>query len=210
MIGPPKTRAARLLLVRHGEVEEWARGRIYGRLDPSLSPTGSAQASAIARRVAEEGPVALLSSPSRRALQTAAPIAAATALAATTDARLREIEFGEYEGLTFAEAEQRDPVTWRAWMERPGQVRFPGGECWDEIRARAVEAGEAIAAAHPGDAAAVVTHGGVIRALLAEALGLAAERTFRIEIAFGSLTILRREPFGWMVESVNVRGAPSP
>lgn len=205
MIGPPKTRSARLLLVRHGEVEDWARGRIYGRLDPAVSPLGLQQAQAIARRVAEERPVALLVSPSRRALESAGFIAEATALAPAQDARLREIEFGEFEGLTFAEAEQRDPVIWRTWMERPGAVRFPGGECWDDVRARAVEAAEAVTAAHPGEAVAVVTHGGVIRALLAEALALPAERTFRMEIGFGSLTVLRREPFGWMVERVSWR-----
>lgn len=205
MIAPPATAAARLLLVRHGEVEEWARGRIYGRLDPSLSEAGRAQARAVARLVAAERPVALHASPSRRAVESAAPVAEVTGLVAATDGRLREIEFGELEGLTFEEAERRDPATWHAWMERPGQVRFPGGECWDDVRARAVEAGEAIAAANPGAPAVVVTHGGVIRALLAEALGLPAERTFRLEIGFGSLTILRREPFGWMVEAVNRR-----
>jgi probable phosphoglycerate mutase len=205
-MAPPRSGGgARLLLVRHGEVEEWARGRIYGHLDPALSPDGIAQAAAIVGRVAEALPTALHCSPSRRALETAAPIASALALTPALDPRLREIEFGELEGLTFAEAERRDPATWREWMERPGQVRFPGGECWDDVRARTVEAAESIASAHPGGAVAVVTHGGVVRALLAEALALPAERTFRIEIGFGSLTILRREPFGWMVEAVNRR-----
>ena len=205
MIDAPRARGARLLLVRHGEVEAWARGRIYGRLDPSLSDEGSAQAGAAARLLAGEHAVALYASPSRRALQTAGVIAEATALATSVDPRLREIEFGELEGLTFAEAEARDPATWRAWMERPGQVRFPGGECWDDVRARASEAAEAIAAAHPEATAIVVAHGGIVRALLAEALALPAERTFRMEIGFGSVTALRREPFGWMVEGVNRR-----
>jgi len=204
-MGPPRTRAARLLLVRHGEVEAWARDRIYGRLDPSLSPAGRAQARALAPRIAEEGPVALYVSPSRRAQESATPIVEATTLSPSIDPRLREIEFGEFEGLTFAEAEAREPAVWRAWMERPGSVRFPGGECWDDVRARAVAAGEAIARTHPGEAAIVVAHGGVIRALLAEALGLSAERTFRVEVGFGSLTILRREPFGWMVETLSWR-----
>ena len=197
--------AARLVLVRHGEVEASARGRIYGRLDPALSPAGRVQAEAAARLAAAERPVAIYVSPSLRARDSAAPLAAALGLTPIVEPRLREIEFGALEGLTFAEAERLDPVTWREWMERPGEVRFPGGECWDEIRARAVEAGEAIATAHPGAPVAVVTHGGVIRALLAEALALPASRTFRLEVGFGSLTILRREPFGWMVEAVNRR-----
>ena len=200
-----KTDATRLLLVRHGEVEEGARGRIYGRLDPALSPAGRAQAEAAARSVAAERPVAIYTSPSVRARDTAVPIASALGLTPVTDPRIREIEFGEFEGLTFAEAERRDPVTWREWMERPGEVRFPGGECWDEIRARAVDAAEAIAAAHPHAPVVVITHGGVIRALLSEALALPASRTFRMEVGFGSLTVLRREPFGWMVEAVNRR-----
>jgi alpha-ribazole phosphatase/probable phosphoglycerate mutase len=197
--------ATRLLLVRHGEVEAWARGRIYGKLDPSLSPEGHAQAEAAAARVAPLAPAALYVSPSLRAALTADAVARRCRLTPTVDARLRELEFGVFEGLTFAEAEARDPATWRDWMERPGTVRFPGGECWDEVRSRAVEAADAIAAAHPAAAVAVVTHGGIVRALLAEALGLPAERTFRMEVAFGSLTVLRREPFGWMVEAVNRR-----
>jgi broad specificity phosphatase PhoE len=197
--------APRLLLVRHGEVEDWARGRIYGLLDPALSPAGLTQAHAVATLVAGERPAALYCSPSLRAQETAAPIAARAALSPTVERRLREIEFGAFEGLTFDEAERRDPATWRAWMERPGEVRFPGGECWDDVRSRAVQAAESIASAHPAAAVAVVTHGGVVRALLAEALGLPADRTFRLEVAFGSLTILRREPFGWMVEAVNRR-----
>jgi broad specificity phosphatase PhoE len=200
-----KTDATRLLLVRHGEVEEGARGRIYGRLDPALSPAGRAQAEAAARCVTAERPVAIYTSPSVRARDTALPIASALGLTPVTDPRIREIEFGEFEGLTFAEAERRDPVTWREWMERPGEVRFPGGECWDEIRARAVDAAESIAAAHPRAPVAIVTHGGVVRALLSEALALPASRTFRMEVGFGSLTVLRREPFGWMVEAVNRR-----
>jgi broad specificity phosphatase PhoE len=203
---PATPGAPRLLLVRHGEVEEWARGRIYGRLDPSLSPAGREQAAAAASRLLPERPVALYTSPSARALETAGPIGAACALEPLADIRLREIEFGEFEGLTFAEAEQRDHATWREWMEHPGTVRFPRGECWDDVRARSLEAAESIATAHPAASSVVVTHGGVVRALIAEALGLPADRTFRIEIAFGSLTVLRREPFGWMVESVNVRG----
>lgn len=199
---PPATR---LLLVRHGEVEAWARGRVYGRLDPALSAEGLAQARAVGAVVSAERPSALLCSPSRRALETAAPIAAATGLLPEPDPRLREIEFGQFEGLSFSEAEARDPVTWREWMEHPGTVRFPGGECWDDVRARALDAFEAIAAAPQAAPVAVVTHGGVIRALLSEALALPAERTFRMEIAFGSLTIVRREPFGWMVEAVNLR-----
>lgn len=204
-MGVPKSDATRLLLLRHGEVEEGARGRIYGRLDPALSPAGRDQAEAAARLAAAARPVAIYTSPSVRAQDSAAPLAALLGLAPIVEPRLREIEFGELEGLTFAEAERRDPVTWREWMERPGEVRFPGGECWDEIRARAVEAAESIAAAHAAAPVAVVTHGGVIRALLAEALAIPASRTFRMEVGFGSLTILRREPFGWMVEAVNRR-----
>ncbi len=201
----PPGNATRLLLVRHGEVEEWARGRIYGRLDPALSPAGRAQADAVAPRVAAHHPVALYASPSARALETASCIASACSLQPAIEPRLREIGFGVFEGLTFAEAELRDPETWRRWMERPGAVRFPEGECWDDVRDRSVAGAESIASAHPAAAVAVVTHGGVIRALLAEALALPAERTFRMEVAFGSLTVLRREPFGWMVEAVNGR-----
>lgn len=209
MTSPPLPPATRLLLVRHGEVEGWARGRVYGRLDPALSAEGLAQARAVAAAVSAERPSALLCSPSRRTLETAAAIAATTGLVPAPDPRLREIEFGAFEGLTFAEAEARDPVTWREWMDHPGTVRFPAGECWDDVRARALDAFEAITAVPHEAPVAVVTHGGVIRALLSEALALPAERTFRMEIAFGSVTIVRREPFGWMVEAVNRRPSPA-
>lgn len=205
MMGAPRGGTTRLILVRHGEVEAGFRGRIYGRLEAPLSTEGRAQARAVAAAVAGERPVALYASPSLRTRESAAPIAAACALAPVVEPRLQELDFGELEGLTFAEAERRAPATWREWMERPGEVRFPGGETWQEIRSRAVGAAESIVAAHPNGSAVAVTHGGIIRALVAEALGIPADRVFRLEVGYSSLTVLRREPFGWMVEAANRR-----
>ena len=103
------------------------------------------------------------------------------------DPRLREIDRGDVEGLAFDElpAELQ-----RGLLEAPTRVRFPGGESYGDLRERVVAALEEIASRHPDETVAVVSHAGAIRAALATWLLLPDEAVFRIELGFGSLTIV--------------------
>ena len=178
----------RLIFVRHAEPDEEMRNRIYGRLDPKLSERGREHAAAIASQLAAEPISALYTSPQLRARETAAPLAARLGLQPALELDLREIDFGELEGRSYDEIAATDPELYRAWMERPTTVRFPGGESFAELKIRALEALERIRAAH--ESAVVVTHGGVLRAGLAAWLAMPDEAIFRLDQRYGGVTIV--------------------
>jgi broad specificity phosphatase PhoE len=175
---------SRLLLVRHCEPEEDARGRCYGSLDVGLSGAGMRNALELATRL--DGYDAVWTSPRLRARQTAAALVAP----AHVDDDLRELDFGAFEGRTFDEIAASEPELYRAWMETPTQVRFPGGESYADLKRRAVRSLERIWAEH--DVAVVVTHGGVIRAGLATWLDMPDEAIFRIDVRYGGITVVDR------------------
>jgi broad specificity phosphatase PhoE len=75
-------------------------------------------------------------------------------------------------------------------MTRPTTVTLPGGESWTHLRARTLAARRDIVARHAGSAVAVVAHGGVTRAILADVLGLPDEHLFRLEQSYGGLSIV--------------------
>ena len=187
---PDLGEATRLVLVRHAETEESARGRCYGRLDVPLSPRGLRQAEALGAALAELPLAAVYASPLARALDTARPIAAAQELDPVVLDALRELDFGEIEGLRYDEIEAQRPELFRAWMDDPAGVRFPGGESLGDLRARVLPAAAEIRARHVREAVAVVAHGGVIRIVLAEALGLADGALFRLDQAEGGVSVV--------------------
>jgi alpha-ribazole phosphatase len=179
---------SRLYLIRHAEPDESVRGRAYGRLDVPLSATGRQQAGAIVAALAEVAIEAVYASPLRRALETAAPLAGAHGLEPIPCEGLRELDFGEIEGLTYAEIEAGRPELFEAWMKDPARVRFPGGETFSALRERAVAAADEIRSRH--ESAAVVAHGGVTRAILAHALGMPDDMIFRVDQPYGAISIL--------------------
>jgi broad specificity phosphatase PhoE len=157
-----------LVLVRHG-VTDWNReGRFQGHRDPGLSVAGRHEAQLVAERMAADDalrPARVISSSLGRALQTAAPIAAAAGLTIEPDPRLMEIGQGEWEGRTHAELEIEDAERYLAWRRAAGIRQPPGGEpieaATDRVRSLLAEL-EADAAASP---TCLVSHGGTLRIL---------------------------------------------
>jgi broad specificity phosphatase PhoE len=185
---------SRLVLVRHCEPEEDARGRCYGSLDVGLSGDGRRHAVELAARLSGD---AVWTSPRLRARETAAALAPEPLV----DDDLRELDFGELEGRTFDEIAGSEPELYRAWMNTPTLVRFPGGESYGDLRARALPSLERIWDDHTS--AIVVTHGGVIRAGLAAWLGIPDEAIFRIDLRYGGVTIVDRVAGTPIVRIVN-------
>jgi broad specificity phosphatase PhoE len=172
----------RLLLIRHGRPVDEARGRCYGRLDVGLSPEGLVEAAVLGRALTA---ATVVSSPARRAFETAAALGEPE-----VDARLRELDFGELEGRTYEEIERERPELFAAWMRTPTEVRFPGGEGFEDLRRRAAAAAAELRARHDGGTVAVVTHGGVVRALLADALGLPSAAIFRLDVGYARVSVV--------------------
>ena len=175
---------SRLILVRHCEPQEDARGLCYGRLDIGLSNAGREHAQRLAAAFARHEWEAVYSSPRLRAHETAVAVNRDVVI----DDDLREIDFGDLEGRSYDEIAATDSELYRAWMERPTTVRFPGGESFAELKIRALEALDRIRAAH--EAAIVVTHGGVLRAGLAAWLEMPDEAIFRLDQRYGGVTIV--------------------
>jgi broad specificity phosphatase PhoE len=162
----------RLLLVRHGETTWNAERRWQGHHDAPLNAAGRAEAQALAERIAADAPVALYSSDLPRARETAAEIAARCRLEPVFDARWREVDVGEWLGLTPDEVESRYPDGYTRWLE--GGTGWREGETYAQMAERGLAAISEIAKRRAGATGPIVcvTHGGVIRALVLHVLGL--------------------------------------
>ncbi len=180
----------RLLLVRHGETDWNAEGRYQGQSDVPLSAIGQQQAMALARRLAREEIHALYASDLQRAWQTAEVIAAPHGLPVRPEPRLREIDFGAWEGLTFDEIRQRHPQALAAWEADPLGVAPPGGESLAQVVARVGQVLDDIARSCQDRTVLFVAHGGLLQVLLCLALGLAPRARWQFRLDPGSLSEL--------------------
>jgi broad specificity phosphatase PhoE len=162
-----------ILLVRHGQTNANSAGYWQGWTDLPLNSTGQAQAESIARRLsAEQDQIeALYTSPLRRAQQTAHAIGNRLALTPRPLDQLKEIHFGDLEGITLREMEARFPDLYAQWQDKTDMAfQWPGGERRADFFARAAESCDLIRARHRGDRVVIVAHGGTIRACLAHLL----------------------------------------
>jgi alpha-ribazole phosphatase len=200
----PDVNLTRLILVRHGEPDESVRGRCYGRLDPGLSLRGQVQIRTV-RRLLRGVPLSnVYSSPRRRAKESARLLARGRKDPIVDD-RLREIDFGELEGLTYDEIAARFPETYEAWMRHPTEVVFPGGESFPAMTGRVCEALDQLRLAHGGQPIVVVSHGGVNRIAIARALGLEPARIFRLDQGHACVNIIDFFGDEPLVRMVNVQ-----
>ena len=174
---------------------------LAGRMDGvGLSPAGHAEAQSLARHFATTPIRALLVSPLLRAEQTAAPIAAATRLCPQTEPAFNEVDFGAWQGQSLDALAQAPG--WDGWNRARGLAPTPGGETMLAVQARAV-AGLTRHRAD-GGAVAVVSHGDVIKAVLAQALGMPLDLLHRLEISPASRSVLTVGADFARVEAVNL------
>jgi broad specificity phosphatase PhoE len=191
----------RLYLVRHAAPEEWSAGRCIGRTDVPLSAAGARSAERLAAAFAGLDVAAVYASPLRRAAGTAAPIATAVGRRVTPCEGVAEIDFGACEGLSPDEVALAHPDVYARWTTEPAAVRFPGGESYADVRARAVAAVVEIVRWHAGETAVAVAHAGPIRSVLAWALGMPGDASFRLAVPHASVSHLE-----WTGERPVLRG----
>ena len=179
----------RLILLRHGQTPLSVERRYSGRGNPDLTDEGRRQARAAAARVVrEEGIAAIVTSPLRRARSTAEEVAALTGIDVVEHPGLIENDFGDWEGLTFTEALQRDPDLHRAWLSDI-TVPAPGGESFAQVAERISRTKAELLQRYPGQTVVLVSHVTPIKTLLQDALGVGPELLFRLHLDLASVSI---------------------
>lgn len=184
---PPTVARTRFVLVRHGATVHSADRRFSGRNDLALDEVGRAQASALGRRSFGEV-AAILSSPLRRAVETAQAIAGPLGLQVRIVDELIETDFGQWEGATFGEILAADPDALRRWRASLDAAP-PGGESFAAVAARVDAARRAVMADYGGRSVVVVSHVTPIKLLLGTALDAQESALFRLHLDTASVSI---------------------
>lgn len=189
-------RPTRFLLLRHGQTALSLERRYSGRGNPPLTDLGREQAARAAKMLAAKGGItAVVTSPLGRARDTAEAAATALDVPVRVIDGLIETDFGDWEGLTFLEAAQRDPQLHARWLGDPS-TPAPNGESFDQVRERVEAARRDLVALYPGQNIVVVSHVTPIKTLLQLALGVGPSLLYRLHLDLASLSIAEFYPDG--------------
>jgi len=189
---------ATVILARHGRTSANASGILAGRTPGIvLDEVGAAQANAAAKRLAGLRLAAAFTSPLERCKQTAALLLDGSGLRARVERGLNECDYGDWSGQPMKDLVKED--LWKVIQAHPTGVRFPGGESMPEMSARSIAAVRGcdarVAATHGDDVVwLAVAHGDVIKAVLADALGMHLDAFQRIVVDPASLSVIRYTP----------------
>ena len=194
-----------VLLVRHGESGSMVAGASLaltdGQTDPPLASGGAAEAELVGVRLARQNIGAIYTSPLRRCVETAEPLARALGLIPQVERDLREVFMGEWEGGLYRKKfAERDPIALRILAEQRWDV-IPGAEPASEFAERIRSVLTKIASAHVGGRVAVFSHAGVIGEALAQASG--AEPFAFIGPSNASISQLVITPDKWVIRRFN-------
>lgn len=205
---------SRLLLARHGLTDWNFHNRFQGQSDIPLNEMGSRQVFALAQRLAPEPVKTIYSSDLRRSLETARTIA--VQICAVQQAQglesapkiiqvpeMREISFGDWEGLTYAEIEQRDPEHLAAWQTDIMNVAPPNGETLAKLIERIEPFQARLASADERETCLVVGHGGPLQTLICLLMGLSPHMYWQFHLSTASLSEIRTYPQGAILNLTN-------
>lgn len=184
----------RIVLIRHGHVEGIAPERFRGRADLPLTALGRKQAEITAQRVAVCQPVAIYSSPLRRAIETAKPLADLCSLAIQRTAAFSDINYGKWQGLTPDEVRGRWPAQLEQWYTAPQLVSFPDGESLSDVSARMSGSLYPLLRRHESETIAIVAHDTINRVLLLHALELPQRAYWKIAQDPGAINVIDYDP----------------
>lgn len=201
---PYSGRVTTVVLIRHGRSEANAQGVLAGRSDTPLDETGRAQADELARRLADVPLDVLVTSPQLRARQTAQRAAAGRA-EAIVDERFAECDYGDWSGAALSELAS-EPA-WEVVQWLPSAAQFPAGETMAQMAHRASDGVLRLVTQHPDGFVWIVSHGDVIKAILAGALGLHLDHFQRIVVDTASVSVVQYTPKRPFVERINDTGA---
>jgi broad specificity phosphatase PhoE len=181
----------KLHLVRHGETDINAAGRLQGTTNSILTPRGYRQARELAVAGLTWNPVAVYSSPLQRARGVACAIADLSGLFVTDEPRISEMDMGSLEGVTVQEMRDGWPDLYQGWRRDASSVTMPGGESLGDVQCRAMAAIDEIDGRHDADDTVIaVTHNFTIRCIVAAVIDLPLANINHMELSLGSRTTI--------------------
>ena len=180
----------RLFLVRHGEITTSLEWRYVGHLDVDLTETGMRQMKRIGERLKNERIDVLLSSDLQRTQKGAEIIGTIIGVKPQPNAAFREINLGEWEGLTRDEIVAQFPVDFEERSQNLPYFRIRNGESFADLQARVIRQIEIVLEEYKGKNIALIAHGGVNRVIITHVLGMELSNLTRIDQAYGCLNII--------------------
>jgi alpha-ribazole phosphatase/probable phosphoglycerate mutase len=185
---PPASSVCTLVLVRHAASR--GAGKFVGQQDEPLSAEGRRQLKELARKLSRFRFQAIFASDLRRAIATARPVAERQKVELQIRPGLREMHFGRWQGLSWEQIRRRAPRAADRWLKHFASESIPGAERLPRFKRRVKSELRAIVSANQGRCVLVVTHAGVIRVALADALGMTDENIFRLAVEPCGLNVL--------------------
>lgn len=184
----------RLLLVRHGITDHNSTRRFAGVSDIELNTEGVRQVKKLRDRLAEEKIAAIYSSDLKRAMVTAELIASGRGVEIITCPELRECNYGVAEGLTFEEIGRHYPELWESIVNFSLELNFPGGESFEGFIGRAIKFLDRLKKHTEEQTILIVSHGGPLRVLVCDLLGIDQSHWPQIRFDNASLSIVETNP----------------
>ncbi|HUU05082.1 MAG TPA: histidine phosphatase family protein [Patescibacteria group bacterium] len=176
-----------IYLIRHGETQANREGIFRGRGEVPLSPAGLKQAGELRSYFSNLKVDRVFSSPLKRAAETAAICFPGQAI--ELQELVNNLDLGRWAGRKKKEIAREEPILWRSWLEEPEKMSFPDGESLAAVKARTRHFNRLLANAGAARIA-VVSHRSVLKALLAEALGLKEKWFWKFHLDNASVTVL--------------------
>lgn len=181
----------KLHLVRHGETDINASGRLQGTTNSTLTPRGRAQARELAIASLTWNPVAVYSSPLQRARNVAGAIADLSGLSVNDEPRIIEMDMGDLEGVTVQEMRDGWPDLYQGWRRDASSVTMPGGESLGDVQRRAMAAIDELDERYDADDTVIaVTHNFTIRCIVAAVIDLPLANINHMDLSLGSRTTI--------------------
>jgi alpha-ribazole phosphatase len=194
----------RLYLIRHGETEPSAAGKLVGQTDVALSERGVEQARLLAEKLSSVRLDAVYSSDLRRAFRTAEIVAERNHATAQTSAAWREINMGAWEGRTLTALNDEAPEQVASLFDEPASFEYPGGESFADFTTRIRVALDQLLQTHPNGEIALIAHGGVCRAIIGGMLGMPMRNWLRLAQGYGCLNVITWYDLHPMLELLNL------
>jgi broad specificity phosphatase PhoE len=173
-----------IAFVRHGQTASNRGGQLQGRFDAPLTPDGEAQAARVAKAIAQERPVRVLTSPLARARSTADAIGTLVGVEVEVDERLVELDYGEWDQRLVTDV---PAAAWREWRDTPSYTP-PGGESLEAVTARVVDFCVSRIDEWRDELVVAVSHVSPIKAAVCWALAIDERASFRMQLGLASIT----------------------